>query len=103
MAKRYGCLKSDRRDWVHHNVLRAKGCCPVPNKAVVIPKLCYHCLGGMAEVGRRAADILIDRHKVAVSIFFVHCLSNKIYIIIEALHFSLPDHFQLEFQWFYEH
>jgi hypothetical protein len=49
------------------------------------------------------ADILIDRHEVTVSIFLVHCFSDKIGVIIETLRVSLPNHLRLIVQWFCEH
>ncbi len=50
-----------------------------------------------------ATNILTDRHKVTVSIFLVHCLSDKIRVIIETLQVSLPNHLKLIVQWFCEH
>ncbi len=56
----------------------------------------------MAEVSRRTANILIDRHEVTVSIFLVHRLPDKIRVIIETLQVSLPNHLKLIVQWFCE-
>ncbi len=45
----------------------------------------------------------IDRHEVTVTIFFVHCLLNKVRVFVETFRISTSDHLKLVAQRLCEH